>query len=267
MYKLLFIDLDDTLLNTDGSISSQNIAAVKKALNIGCNVVICSGRSNMSLEKFNKTLGIKDYTIGYNGGIIYKGDEVLICHYLEKQLVYDIIDFCRSYNVDIQLYQHSELWLDKETQLTRDYCKRSVLTPRVVGDLKNHISNKVNKVIILAKHEILKQLENEMPKHISDNCCTFFSHDHLFEFNPPGITKGTAVKELADYLNIPLSQTIAVGDNENDIPMIQAAGLGIAVKNAIKSALDAADYITENTNDNNAIAEVIDKFILKTQEE
>ena len=65
MYKLLFTDLDDTLLNTDGSISSQNIAAVKKALNIGCNVVICSGRSNMSLEKFNKTLGIKDYTIGY----------------------------------------------------------------------------------------------------------------------------------------------------------------------------------------------------------
>ncbi len=267
MYKLLFTDLDDTLLNTDGSISSQNIAAVKKALKVGCNVVICSGRSNMSIEKFNKTLGIKDYTIGYNGGIIYKGDEVLICHYLKKQLVYDIIDFCRSFKVDLQLYQNSELWLDKETERTKDYCLRSVLEPRIVDDLKQNITDKVNKVIILADHEVLKKLETSLPKHISDNCCTFFSHSYLFEFNPPGITKGTAVKELADYLDIPLSEVIAVGDNENDIPMIETAGLGVAVKNAVKSALEAANYITQNTNDNNAIAEVIDKFILNSQEE
>ena len=267
MYKLLFTDLDDTLLNTDGSISEENIAAVKKALKHGCKVVICSGRSNMSIEKFNKTLGIKDYTIGYNGGIIYKGDEVIICHYLEKQLVCDIIDFCRSYKVDLQLYQDNQLWLDNETQRTKDYCLRSVLTPRVVDDLKLHLTDRVNKVIILADHDILKKLEKNMPNHISDNCCTFFSHNYLFEFNPPGITKGTAVKELADYLKIPLSQVIAIGDNENDIPMIKSAGLGIAVKNAITPALESADYITTNTNDNNAVAEVIDKFILKTQEE
>ncbi|MBR6401647.1 MAG: HAD family hydrolase [Firmicutes bacterium] len=262
MYKILFTDLDDTLLNDSGSISKNNIAAVQKAIKAGCNVVICSGRSNMSLEKFNNALGIKDYTIGYNGGIIYKGDKVLICHYLEKQLVLDIIDYCRSYNVDIQLYQHDALWLDKETELTKAYCKRSVLTPNVVNDLKLHITDKVNKVIILAKHEILKKLEANMPKHISENCCTFFSHDHLFEFNPPNVTKGTAVTELTEHLGIPVSQTIAVGDNENDIPMIQAAGLGVAVKNAIQPALDCADYITQGTNNEDAVAEIINEFIL-----
>ena len=262
MYKLLLLDLDDTLLSKDGTISDGNVAAVKKATSAGKHVAICSGRSNMSINKFNEKLGITGFTIGYNGGIIYKGNDVHICHYLDKQLVSDIIDYCRICKVDIQIYQNEKLWIDKETFFTKQYCKRQKLQPEIVDDLKNHISDQVNKVLILFTHRRLKKLELGMPDHIKNNCSTFFSHANLFEFNPLNVTKGTAVKELADLLNIPLEEVIAMGDHENDIPMLQTAGLGVAVKNAIKPVLECADYITQNDNNHNAVAEVINKFML-----
>ena len=262
MYNLLLLDLDDTLLNKDGSISEENIAAVKKATEAGKYVSICSGRSNMSINKFNTQLGISGFTIGYNGGIIYKGDEVHICHYLDKQLVSDIIDYCRKCKVSIQIYQNEKLWIDKQTFFTKQYCKRQKLEPVVVDDLKEHISDKVNKVLILHIHSRLKKLEKNMADNIKNNCCTFFSHKNLYEFNPINVTKGTAVKELADLLNIPIEQVIAMGDHENDIPMLKAAGLGVAVKNAIKPVLECADYVTENDNNHGAVAEVINKFML-----
>ncbi len=263
MYKLLLIDLDETLLCKDGNtICDENITAIKNAAAAGKYISICSGRSNMSIDKFNKKLGISGFTIGYNGGIIYKDGEVLICHYLEKQLVLDIIDFCRSNKVEVQLYQDEKFWIDKETFFTKQYCKRSMLSPEIVDDLKNHVGDRVNKLIILATHRKLKKLEKLMPDSIKEKCCTFFSHEYLYEFNPLNVTKGTAVKELANYLDIPIEQVIAIGDHENDIPMIKAAGLGVAVKNAIKPMLECADYITENDNNHGAVAEVINKFML-----
>ena len=266
MYRLLLTDLDDTLLNSKGKISDENRTAIQAAMEKGCNVAICSGRSNMALKRFNDYLGIKGYTIGYNGGIIYSNSEVLACHYLDKELVSDIIRYCKKMRTNVQIYQKNGLWIDRTTFFTRQYCKKQGFKANKVDSLLNHLTDEINKVIILASPRRLRKIEKNMPQSIRQRCCTFFSHKYLFEFNPLNITKGSALTELAQLLEIPIEEVIAVGDHENDIDMIKAAGLGVAVRNAIPELMDIADYVTESTCDNSPIAEIINKFVLQEEE-
>ena len=92
-------------------------------------------------------------------------------------------------------------------------------------------------------------------------CSCFFSGENILEFNPPGIDKGTALVEFAEIMGIDVSQIIAIGDNFNDVSMIEAAGLGIAVCNAPESVRERADYVTEHDNNDSAVFEIINKFI------
>ncbi|MEG0963241.1 MAG: HAD-IIB family hydrolase, partial [Lachnospiraceae bacterium] len=93
------------------------------------------------------------------------------------------------------------------------------------------------------------------------NC--FFSCNEYLEYCPKDVDKGSGVKYIAEFLNVPMENTIAAGDERNDIPMIKAAGIGVAVSNAHKDVIAFADYVTENDNNHGAIAEIIKKFILK----
>ncbi|MDR2940336.1 MAG: HAD-IIB family hydrolase [Clostridiales bacterium] len=93
-------------------------------------------------------------------------------------------------------------------------------------------------------------------------CNIFFSAPILLEFTNLEVSKGVGVKFVSDLLHIDLKDVIAVGDNQNDVPMIKATGLGVAVSNAVDELKEAADYITKNDCDHGAIKEVIEKFIL-----
>ena len=124
-------------------------------------------------------------------------------------------------------------------------------------------SEPVSKVIIIGDNEELKKVENEvMTTNIKNEMTTFFSADILYEFNPIGIDKGTGLKELSKILNINIEETIAIGDNYNDLSMIKAAGLGVCCVNGENGVKDFADYITKADNNQGAVAEVINKFIL-----
>ena len=102
-----------------------------------------------------------------------------------------------------------------------------------------------------------KNLEWEKGK-----CTSFFSCREYLEYCPLDTSKGTGVSCLTKMLNLPLDCTVAVGDEENDIAMLNAAHIGVAVKNATPEVKAAADYVTEHDNNHNAIAEVIERFIL-----
>ena len=92
------------------------------------------------------------------------------------------------------------------------------------------------------------------------NC--FFSRSEYLEYCPKDTDKGSGLRYISKFLNIPMENTVAVGDERNDIPMIQAANIGVAVKNGHEDLKKAADYITEHDNEHGAVAEVIEKFIL-----
>ena len=269
MYKLILCDLDATLLDDNKNMPYKNIAAIKKAVESGCHFVLSSGRSNMSLNNFNKTIGLDKkgcYCIGYNGGIIYEADtlKVLSEHLLKGCIAVKAIKLCRKYNVDLMVYYNERLYYEKPSERIDTYAARSKLIPICLDDLESICINDVSKVIIIGRNSILCEIEKEVySTGLDKDMTTFFSASDLYEFNPLNIDKGTALEELSEILSINKEDIIAIGDNMNDISMVKKAGLGVAVRNGTDEIKKEADYITEKTNNEGAVAEVIEKFVLK----
>lgn len=269
MYKIIFCDLDGTLLNDKRQISDINMKYIKRAINEGCKFVICSGRSNMSIDNFNKILGfdkIENYAIAFNGAYIYKTDtkKKILEHLVPSECAIKAIRLCRKFNVDIMVYRDEFLWFDNSTNRINTYAKRNMVNIRIVNNLEEIAVKPVSKVIIIGDKEELKRVENEVYNtNLNKIMTTFFSADVLYEFNPLGIDKGTGIKELSKILNISMEETIAIGDNYNDLSMIKTAGIGVCCVNGENEVKKYADYITVKNNNEGVIEEVINKFIIK----
>lgn len=268
MYKIIFCDLDGTLLDDNRNVSDINKNAINKAIEKGCKFVICSGRSNMSIDYFNKIFNfdkIKNYAVAFNGAYIYETNtkKKLVEHLVPSTCAIKAINMCRKFNVDIMVYKNEILYFDAPTIRTDTYAKRNMVNTTIVNNLIEVASEPVSKVIIIGDNEELKKVENKvMSTNIKNEMTTFFSADILYEFNPIGIDKGTGLKELSEILNVNIKETIAIGDNYNDLSMIKAAGLGVCCINGEDGVKKFADYITITDNNEGAVAEVINKFIL-----
>lgn len=266
MYKIIFSDLDGTLLDDNGKISDDNLKYIKKASDKGIRFVICSGRSYVSLEKFINVVGNNkkdDYGICYNGGIIYKthSNEIITEHRLERDTAVKIAKMCRKYNDDVGVigYVRDKLIVEKVNQIVDEYCEYAKIDPVVVNDFSD-IDEDFSKVVVNGFNTALKKLEKESDS--IPNINKFFSSPILYEFGRLGVDKGSALKELCRLLNIDIKEAIAVGDNYNDISMIEQAGLGIAVSNSENEVKEIADYITISSNNDSPFKEIVEKFIL-----
>jgi hydroxymethylpyrimidine pyrophosphatase-like HAD family hydrolase len=117
------------------------------------------------------------------------------------------------------------------------------------------------KLIIRWEPEKLAVLMDDIRYRVQPHCDMFLSANNFLEFAPLGSNKATGLKVLSDYLGLDMNEVVAVGDNFNDMDMIMAAGLGIAVNNAVEEVKAIADYITQADNDNNAIKEVVEMVL------
>ncbi len=268
MYKIIACDLDGTLLDDNKKISSENYNAIQRAIEKGCKFVISSGRSNMSVDHFNRYFGfdnVKNYAMAYNGAYIYRTDtdEVLSEYLVPSREATDAIRLCRRFDIDVITYRDRMLWQDKESALITQYAERNMIERTTIYNIEEIAQKPVSKVIALGSFNELKRLEKAVyDTGLSDRLTTCFSADILFEFNPLGIDKGTGLCELAKKLGIDIKETIAIGDNYNDLPMIESAGLGVCCKNGEDGVKALSDYVTQNDNNNSAVAEVIEKFVL-----
>ncbi|MBR1737630.1 MAG: HAD family phosphatase [Firmicutes bacterium] len=266
-YKLIFTDMDGTLLNKEKFVSKEDMEAIKKAEKMGVQTVICSGRSHMSLQYFVNMLGFdKDehYAIGYNGGIVYKtkNREIIIQHKMKLEYAKKILNECRKFDIDIILYNDAQIIVEKMTEEVKQYCEMSRLEPVMVGKYEDIMKCDISKILLKGSNEKLKKiydyfLNTEYVKDVD----MFFSSERLLEFNPKNVNKGSAIKELCEYLGISTDEVIGIGDSYNDIEMIEISGVGVAVQNANDDVKKKADYITKRTNNESPFSEVADKFI------
>ncbi|MDD7641745.1 MAG: HAD-IIB family hydrolase, partial [bacterium] len=144
------------------------------------------------------------------------------------------------------------------------YASRTNLKACPRADVLDYLTREPNKAIVINIHDQSRlerfRLENE--QWAKGKCRMLFSCPQYLEVVPEGISKQTGINFLMDHLGVDLADTIAVGDETNDIEMIKAAGVGVAVSNANPAAKEAADYVTVSSNDEDAIAEVIERFVL-----
>lgn len=267
--KLLFLDLDGTLLDDEKRITAENKRALQDILAQGHGVIIATGRPLKSAMDQARLLGLDQpgcYLIAYNGSIIYGWGEKrkVFARELSYDDVYRVFDKANAMGLHVQTYDGNNVLVEKrcDDEAIRRYCSLINMEFRVMEDVRKDLYEAPVKCLAIDFEEQTKLLEIQKwtLENMGETLTCYLSCPFYLEFVPVGTNKGAAVRMLSEILNVPLVHTVAVGDAANDLEMIETAGIGVAMQNATEEVKAAADYITERDNNHDAIAEVIERF-------
>ena len=265
-YKMLVLDLDDTLLRDDHTISDRNKEMLLKAQELGVYVVLASGRPTPAMIDYAYDLNLPkygSYILSFNGAVIMnmKDSSIVFEQSLSIEDVHALYDFSIQNKVHIITYINGKIiseskssYIDVETNLTG-------MPFHQVETFKEAVYRDAIKCILLGEPSYLKEIEQilklEMPhKNVS------ISKPFFLEVTQQGIDKAESLKRLATLLNIKQHEIIAVGNAGNDLSMVEYAGLGVWVDNVTPELRDKADFIVASNN-NDGVAEVVERFILR----
>jgi hypothetical protein len=265
MFKLIAIDMDDTILNRDLLIMEKTLLKINEAKKLGVKIVLSSGRSSKSMLSYIHKHRFDEFFISFNGALLTNANsnEILFDKKVEQKYVHQLVDISREYNINMQMYYKDNIYVEKYNEKTMRYEKLSGIEAKLVDDLKRVPFTGSIKVLFNHNHEELFKLKPLVEERFGDNLNIFFSKPHYLEFLNKEANKGLALMALARHLNINANEIIAIGDSFNDVSMIEYAGIGVAMANAHPLVKQKANYVTSKDHNNDGVAEVIDKYILK----
>lgn len=263
--KILFTDMDGTLLNKQKEVTPYTREVLEKWCQAGHKFVLCSGRDINNLKSVRKSLSLNYpgmYLIGYNGGQIYdcEQDKTLYRIGLSHSQVAHIKETADSFGIHFHTYSETSIVSPKADEgLT--YYQRFINTPTVIApDIFTVLDVEPCKCLLIERKDTakLEQLRlTLLPWAEKVGITLAYSNPYYLEVFPSRSGKGAAVLKLCELLNINPLFSIAAGDAENDISMIEKAGLGIAMANATESVKNTATTITEYDNDHDGLAHTI----------
>lgn len=264
--KLICCDIDGTLARDDKTISSTNIHWIQKAIQeASVRFTLVSGRPESGIKPFYEKIGISGLISCFNGGrLLDESGTVLDDHRVPHDVAMRIMDIWKNFKVDMVIFNGSDWYIqDRDSYAYRS--RRGIyLKDCITGDLRQMIQSfDSNKCFFLSEDpEVLRELENQIIQKIGlSEIVTHRSEDFL-EVTARGYDKGTAVTALSRIYNIPISQIMAIGDEDNDVEMLKTAGISVAMANATASAKAAAKYMTDTNNDD-GVAKAIQRFVFK----
>lgn len=269
-YKLIACDMDETLLNDHHQIPQRNIDLIKRATAAGVKFVPATGRGYMSIQHDLKTLGLfdkeKEYVISFNGGALSenKDNYLMDFHGLSFEKTKEIFEFGLDFDVCQHVYTQDKLYVFNLSESEAERIKNQKVECEILEENNIDFLKDVPISKILYQNIDVPYLMSIEPKikHITDGyCAVSYSSNRYMEFNAIGVDKGQGLINLAKLLNIDIKDTIAVGDNYNDMAMLEVAGLSVAAGNAVQDVKDACDYTTKADNNEGVVAELIEKFI------
>lgn len=271
---MLVSDLDETLLNDDGTVHEANLAAIKQAVSAGFKFVPNTGRSFKSVQELLKTLGLYDqagqYVISYNGAAIVenKDNQVLLTRGMDLALAAKIFKAgLVNETVDVHVYTVDTLFIYNISPTDKQYmAERGVPYELMATDDLSFLANEQPVMKVIFEHPdeaVREQIRDAVLAAVgADQVEATFSSSRYVEFNKKGVDKGSASLLLGEKLGIARDEIIAAGDNNNDLKMLTAVGLGVSVANGIPAIKEAADVVTTKTNNEGAIAEILEKYVL-----
>ena len=267
MIRLICIDLDGTLFDDDKNISEDNLKALREAKKMGARVVITTGRPKNGVKPILKRLGLttnEDYVIIYNGAFIYNAgtDEVIHTTTIGGAIVK------RLYNESRRLGLHYHAFRDNEELLTVDKNPYTDVETSI-NKIEDHVydfnlvkdSDRFIKAMLVDSFENLNKATALVSEDLKNELTMVRSSKIFLEFLNPNTSKGEALKFLANYLGIPIEETMAIGDAGNDLPMLMAAGIGVCMENAFPEIKAKCKYFTDS-NLNSGVARAIERFVL-----
>lgn len=273
MYKLIACDLDETLLTSDRKVSSENREAILKADDLGVKFVLATGRGYATVQETLKEVGLYDledeYVISFNGGAVTenKGNKLLHLQGISFDFASELFERGKNYDVTMHIYTQKDVYVYNLVEEEKEHLSGMMEVIEFFDDDLDFLKDeKIVKVLYMnTDRDYLNTIEEDL-KDITEEADVSYSSNRYIEFNYKGVNKGAGITFLADKLGIDISETIAIGDNFNDLPMLETGGLSIGVSNMVPELKERMDYITEANHNESAIAEVIEKFILNPEE-
>lgn len=268
-YKAIFCDFDGTLYREDHTISQANKRAIKEFTKAGGKFVVSTGRLFSAIYPKLEELELDGDVIVYQGGGIFdvKSKKQIFGKFFDKDDTIAVLKYIESLGGDYtpMVYLNDTPYCQEYNEAVGVFISVCAVgyevTHKPLSQFVAESDYLPIKVIILADDGHCKRFVREA-RELFPQLAIMRSHQLVVEAITKGINKGEAVKWLCNKYGIPVEETIAMGDSENDIEMIKATGLGIAVGNAMDTVKQSADYVAD-TNDNDAVAQVIYKFCLK----
>ena len=256
---LLATDLDGTLFDACKKISKKNIDAIKYYISEGGYFTLATGRSQLGIKSVLGHITPNAPIIIFNGAAIYdtEKDEMIEELFLDSDAV-RVVDMVERDFPDfgIAVSASDTAYASRMTDLIRNHFVIENIPEKILHH--RQVTNPWRKAIFTQEPERIDELKSAISKsEFYDRYDFSKSASTQYELLPKGVTKGLGLKMLAEFLNVDISKTIAVGDNENDIEMIRAAKIGVAVENATVELKKVADYITVDNN-SDALFAVID---------
>ncbi len=290
MYKLIAIDLDGTMLNSYGEVTENTKEIIKRTIKKGTDVIIASGRTIDSIKAIADEIESKNYIIAGNGAIVYdiQKDKIIYEKYIPKMKALNIIKICEENSISYSVYtnktivanalRYNILYYYKEN-LKKQENKRTKI--KIVEDIYKYVKEmqdeKVMKIYIcdgnksvfksiIKKMEEFKDIEILDVSHMSRKIIKSGTEDVVLEYyyteiSEKNVDKWYALEYLMKKLNINKEEIMTIGDNVNDKMMIKNAGMGVAMKGSTPKVTEIANYVTEKDNNNEGVAEAINKYI------
>lgn len=265
---MLALDLDGTLTNSKKEISDKNVEYIHKAQEAGVSIILASGRPVIGIKSVADRLNLwksGGYILAYNGGQIIdclKGKD-LLKKTIPSEFNHDICEIINRYKVYPLTYNDIGVICENSTD---KYVKREAYNNGIdvikVGSLEREVSEPVVKFMVVGKPEELNKAYNYLKILFEGKLNVFFSEPYFLEITPLGIEKASALENLSNMLGYTSINMMACGDGLNDIPMLQYAGISVAMENAYEETKKYADFISYS-NENDGVALAIDKFIIR----
>ena len=265
-YGLIISDFDGTLVSSDGTVCQQNKDSIEKYCQSGGKFVISTGRMHYGIMPRVKELGLKGLVSCAHGAFIIDAGtgEVLFSHTIPAETVACICEKMEELDLNFNVYTKDVYYANRVSERLQRY--ENALKVKAVMVEDKPLSQFVRENGICAYNVLafVDPADNErimakLSEHVFEGCIITKSSDSLVEAVSASCSKGTALEFLAEHYSIPREEVIAVGDQWNDISMIEAAGLGIAVKNA-NDRLKEKAVTLEYTNNEGAVSHIIERY-------
>lgn len=271
-YKLICIDVDGTLLNSKHKITNRTKETITRAHQQGIHIVISTGRMYTDAQYFSSLIGAKSAVIASNGAFIKENEQIIFKDVFGQELALQLLGlfqkhhvkpyFCTpnkfyyGYAIFKLFYIATKLIGARDNSIDMEYIFSWQQWQQVVHKEQSNI---VKCEIIYRDIAMVEELRQELAQ--IEQLEVVNSSKHNIEITRKGVSKGKAVAMLAAHYNLKREEIITIGDSENDVSMIEYAGLGIAMGNSLDCVKQKADYITDS-NDNEGVANAIERFVL-----
>lgn len=267
--KIIALDMDDTLLKEDLSISDYTVSVLQRAAEMGIYLVICSGRTENGILPYVRRLEIAGkeagrYLISQNGSCITDLHlrKPIFQHFVPKEVLLKANKLAADFGLFSEVYDASTIYVPEDNEWARIDVNLCGLKMSIIEDYEKFLKKEHPKMLIPGEPEKILELQTVLKNELGDKATIFTSKPYFLEILPKDWGKGEAVLWLADYLGIPKENTMCFGDSMNDESMFTHVGTGVAMCNGLEHIKNIGKYVTEFSNEEDGVAHFIEKWVL-----